>query len=257
MDFKGKTVVVTGGASGIGKATALAFAEAGAGVCIIDNNEVRAQAVVDHHTSIKFVLADVSDSLSVASAARMLNPVDILVSNAGIEYNNDGNVLTMNPQRLRRILEVNLWGAINCVRAFVPHMARGGKVVIVSSLQASMACLPGTSYQASKAALIGLGRALAIEVARSGINVNMVCPAGVATEGMGAVRAGDAGLDDYRRKCPLGRRAHPKEIAGPIMFLCSELASYITGSVLMVDGGVSAFGMPYPDIPRVENDPDA
>lgn len=258
MNFKDKTAVVTGGGSGIGKATALAFAEAGANVLILDINEKAAQAVVNQHSNIKFALVDVSDALMVASVAAKIGAVDILVSNAGIEFNNDGSVLTMSSNKLHRILDVNLWGAVHCARAFVPEMPKGGKVVMVSSLQAFMACHPGTSYQASKAALIGLGQALAIEVARKGINVNVVCPGGVATEGMGAVRAGDSGIDDFRRNCPLGRRATPDEIAKPIMFLCSEWASYITGSAMIVDGGHSAMGMPYAGpVVRVEGDPDA
>jgi NAD(P)-dependent dehydrogenase (short-subunit alcohol dehydrogenase family) len=137
-------------------------------------------------------------------------------------------------------------------------MSAGGKVVFVSSLQASMACLPGTSYQASKAALIGLAKALAVELAPKGINVNAICPAGVATEGMGAVRAGDGGLDDYRRHNPVGRRAWPDEIAYPILFLCSDWAKYLVGASLIVDGGMSSLGMPYVGPARsVPNDPDA
>lgn len=258
MNFEGKTVVVTGGGSGIGRATALAFAKAGARVYILDSDPVRANAVAQKYEHIDYVQSvDVSSDAEVKSFAQAVGPIDVLVSNAGIEFNDKGSLLEMSPTLLKRIVDVNLWGAVNCARAFVPSMRPGGRVVFVSSVQAFAVCQPGTSYQASKAALIGLAKGLAIEVARKGINVNVVCPGGVATEGMGAVRAGDSGLDDYRRHCMLGRRACPDEIAGPILFLCSDAASYMTGSVLVVDGGVSAMGMPYSGpVEYVDNDPD-
>lgn len=259
LDFKGRKVVVTGGGSGIGKATTLAFAHAGAEVIILDVNEGLGRAVRALSDNIGFAHVDVSDPFAVGKCAERIGPIDILVSNAGIEYNDAGNLLTMDEERLHHILDVNLMGAINCARAFVPRMKPHGRVVFVSSTQAFAACLPGTSYQASKAGLIGVAKALAIEVARMDINVNVICPGGVATEGMGAVRAGDSeeGLNDYRRRCMLGRRARPEEIAGPILFLCSHMASYITGEVMVVDGGCSAMGMPYAGpLVYAEHDPD-
>jgi len=249
IGFAGKIVVVTGGASGIGRATALAFAERGATVVVVDVDETRGATLVDGVLPIEFLKADVSNALEVQSVlegilGRYGRPADILVSNAGIEDNRVGNLLTMPEDVLRRILDVNLYGAINCARVFVPAMPDGSKVVFVSSLQAFMACLPGTSYQASKAGLIGITKALAIELGPRRINVNVICPGGVATEGMGAARGNDLGLDDYRRHNPLGRRARPEEMALPILFLCSEWASYMTGQIVQVDGGMSAMGMP-------------
>jgi NAD(P)-dependent dehydrogenase (short-subunit alcohol dehydrogenase family) len=253
FDFTGKKVVVTGGLSGIGRATALAFAESNAEVYVLDITHT----ALSLHPNIQIMLVDVADEKNVLDTAKNIGAIDILVSNAGIEYNDVGNLVSMPRRKLDRILEVNLGGAINCVRAFMPKMHKGGRVVFVSSTQAFMACHPGTSYQASKAGLIGLAKGLAIEYARLGINVNVICPGGVATEGMGAVRAGDSGLDDFKRHCPIGRRAHPHEIAKPILFLCSEWASYITGATLVVDGGVSSLGMPYPPLGApVDNDPD-
>jgi 3-oxoacyl-[acyl-carrier protein] reductase len=249
IGFAGKIVVVTGGASGIGRATALAFAECGANVAVVDVDEERGEALVDGAQRIEFFKADVAIVHEVQSVLEGVlgkygRPADILVSNAGIENNQVGSLLTMPEDVLRRILDVNLYGAINCARVFVPAMPDGSKVVFVSSLQAFMACLPGTSYQASKAGLIGIAKALAIELGPRRINVNVICPGGVATEGMGAVRAGESGLDDYRRHNPLGRRARPEEMALPILFLCSEWASYMTGQIVQVDGGMSAMGMP-------------
>jgi NAD(P)-dependent dehydrogenase (short-subunit alcohol dehydrogenase family) len=249
INFGDKLVVVTGGVSGIGKATALAFAAHGARVAILDVNERLGAAVANENSEIEFFRADVSSPREMQAAAdsvlaRYGRPADILVSNAGVEDNRSGNLLTMPEDVLRKIIEVNLYGGINSARAFAPAMPDGGKIVFVSSLQAFMVSLPGTSYQASKAGLIGVAKALAVELGPRRINVNVICPGGVATEGMGAVRAGDNRLDDFRRHNPLGRRARSEEIAYPILFLCSEWASYMTGQIVQVDGGTSAMSMP-------------
>jgi NAD(P)-dependent dehydrogenase (short-subunit alcohol dehydrogenase family) len=249
ISFRDKIVVVTGGASGIGQATAFAFAAHGARVAVLDVDESLGAADVNGSSEIDFFQADVSNPREMQAVAdgvlrRYGRPADILVSNAGIEDNRSGNLLTMPDAVLRKIVEVNLYGGINSARAFAPAMPDGGKIVFVSSLQAFMVSLPGTSYQASKAGLIGVAKALAVELGPRRINVNVICPGGVATEGMGAVRAGDNGLDDFRRNTPLGRRARSEEIAYPILFLCSEWASYMTGQIVQVDGGKSAMGMP-------------
>ena len=113
-----------------------------------------------------------------------------------------------------------------------------GSIVNITSIQGIAAHHPGTSYQASKSGLIGLTKSLAIELAEHKIRVNAIAPGAIATEGMGRIRAGEVGvLDAYRRRIPLGRRGDPMEIARPAAFLCSDDASYITGQVLVVDGG--------------------
>ncbi|MDO8492450.1 MAG: SDR family oxidoreductase [bacterium] len=269
INFEGKNVVVTGGCSGIGKATAIAFAEHGAKVFILDVNEEAGSKIALSGSNVHFIRTDVSKPEEVEAAYREIgSPVDILISNAGIEFNDVGNLVNMPMDKLMRIIEVNYFGAIHCVRTFMSDMPQGGKVVFVSSQQAFSACLPGTSYQSTKNALIGLMRALAIEYARKGINVNAICPGGVATEGMGGARSAsmeggasageNEGLTAFRRLCPMGRRAWPREIALPILFLCSPWASYMTGQILHVDGGMSSVGMPrLGEVPLVDNDPDA
>lgn len=262
ISFRDKIVVVTGGASGIGKATALAFAEHGARVAVLDVDEKPGSSFADDKREIDCFRADVSNPSDMQAVADELRtrygrPVDILVSNAGIEDNRSGNLLTMPDPVLRKIVEVNLFGGINTARAFAPTMPDGSKIVFVSSLQAFMVSLPGTSYQASKAGLIGVAKALAVELGPRRINVNVICPGGVATEGMGAVRSGEGGLDEFRRHTPLGRRARSEEIAYPILFLCSEWASYMTGQIVQVDGGKSAMGMLRPGPVSVSpDDPD-
>jgi NAD(P)-dependent dehydrogenase (short-subunit alcohol dehydrogenase family) len=246
LDFSGKIVIVTGAASGIGKAVALAFAKQKAKVVLVDINATGglaiSKAIEEMGGNSIFIQADVAqlsdDERMIETVLEKLGKPDIFVNNAGIEFNDLGNLITMPYSDLKRILDVNLFGYIHCARSIVPHMKNGGKIVSVSSIQGLAAHLPGTSYQASKSAILGLTRALAIELAPRNINVNAVAPGAIATEGMGAVRSGESDIiDRYRRRIPKGRRGLPEEVAGPILFLCSDMANYITGATLVVDGG--------------------
>ena len=263
FNFKGQVVVVTGGASGIGRATAEKFNQAGARVVLVDKDLARGK-LVSKALDADFACVDVSNVRQIEKMARniqaVLGKVNILVNNAGIEYNDRGNILTMPMKDLRRIFEVNLMGYINMVRALVPLMDSGGRIINVSSVQGLTAHLPGTSYQAAKSGILGLTRALAIELAPREITVNTIVPGAIKTEGMGAVRAkGSAILDPYRRRIPLGRRGHADEVAGPILFLASDLASYITGTTLVVDGGYLISitpDLPEQPTPRSRRDPD-
>jgi NAD(P)-dependent dehydrogenase (short-subunit alcohol dehydrogenase family) len=264
-------VIVTGAASGIGKATAHAFAKHGASVVLVDINakkgrEASGEINKNGHRSV-FFEADVSKpdhtDRMAEKAMKEFGKIDILVNNAGIELNDAGNILEMPYDKLDRILKVNLYGCINCARSVIPRIrerGKGGKVVNVGSIQGFTAELPGTSYQASKSGIIGLTRTLAIELAPYGINVNAVEPGAVKTEGMGFVKDDKSGIiDGYRRRIPLGRRGRPEEIADSILFLCSDHATYITGTVLVVDGGYSIDITPdslKPDKPPAKDDPD-
>lgn len=249
MNFKDKVVVVTGAASGIGKATARAFAENGASVAVVDINREKGEIFARYlrgggYESI-FVRTDVSKPYQTDKMAekifRTWGKIDILVNNAGIEFNDKGNIINMPFKYLKRTLDVNLYGYMNCARSVVPDMQKrrqGGKIVNVSSLQGLGSDFPGTSYQVSKAGILGLTRALALELAKYKINVNAVAPGAIATEGMGAMRGDEAGsLNPYKRRIPWGVRGRPEDVAGPIMFLCSEHSRYMTGSVLTIDGG--------------------
>jgi len=245
LDFTGKVAIVTGAASGIGKATARAYAESGAQVALVDVDKTKglevARSIDSSLKNVLFCHTDVSSETETLQMARQVfqtfGRIDILVNNAGIECDTEGNLIEMSSVTLKRIVDVNLFGYINCARSVVPHLQRGGRIVNVSSVQGLGALAPGTSYQVSKAGVLGLTHALAIELSAKGITVNTVAPGAIATEGMGAISAGSDILDSFRKRIPVGRRGRPEEVANAILFLTSEFASYITGVILPVDGG--------------------
>lgn len=267
LEFSDKVAVVTGAGSGIGKATALAFAQCGAKVVVADIDYHRGQTTVQEIEELGsetfFVETDISRQVAtevmIEKTLNVFGQINVLVNNAGVEYNESGNLIEMPYNEMRRILDVNLLGALHCVRSVAPEMKPGSNIVNVSSVQAFGTHLPGTSYQASKTGLIGLTHTLAVELGLQGIRVNAVAPGAIKTEGMGHLEADPHTIEIYRRHIPLGRRGHPKEIAAAILFLASDLASYINGAVLVADGGYLANITPdwlIPPRPIVPNDPD-
>lgn len=265
FDYTGYVCVVTGASSGIGKATAQMFLEAGAHVALVDIDPVGTEALVaESNGKALFMQTDVSDPDAAARATsttlERFQKIDILVNCAGIEYNDRGNLLEMPYDDLKRILDVNMMGYIHMARSVVSNMSDGGRVINVSSIQGLAAHHPGTSYQIAKSAILGLTHSLAIELAPREITVNTVAPGAIRTEGMGAVRIGDNTLlDSYRRRIPAGRRGTSTEVAGAILFLVSDLAQYITGTTLVVDGGYLIKLSPNAEgdlIPRHVHDPD-
>jgi 3-oxoacyl-[acyl-carrier protein] reductase len=267
LELNARVAVVTGAASGIGKATANALAGCGARVAIFDLDSTSGAEVSGALEGSLFCPVDVTDPASVDAAVDNVlrtfatDTIDILVNNAGFEDENVGNLVEMPYEILDRILKVNTYGYIHCARSVLPHMARGGRVVNVSSVQALAAIVPGTSYQPSKTAVLGFTNALAVEYGGQGITVNTICPGAIRTEGMGNIPAGDPALDAYRKRIPMGRRGRAEEVAAAILFLCSGMASYITGATIPVDGGYAINGTPDSlartvDVPA-EDDPDS
>lgn len=259
-DFIDKVVVVTGGASGIGRAVTEAFQTHKAKIAFLDKDKERGNKLAQSYDGLSFHYCHLSDPAWIHDTCREieneLGPPDILVNNAGIEYNNVGNIVTMPRHKLENIIEVNLYGYVNMVREIVPLMeqAGGGKIVNVSSLQAYRPVKPGTSYQLTKGAILDLTRVLAFEYGRKNIRINAVVPGAISTEGMGFAREG---VDDIKASTPLGRRGHAVEVAHGILWLCSSGASFCHGTELFIDGGASCgnenYGVPDPPVP---NDPD-
>jgi NAD(P)-dependent dehydrogenase (short-subunit alcohol dehydrogenase family) len=250
MTFAGQTVVITGGASGIGLAAADRFAAAGAHVAILDRNEreLAAAAARLNGNGVRAVAlaADVARSSDVQSAIDRiigeLGRIDVLVNNAGIAFARRIDEYT--EEELDRLLAVNLKGAMLCTRAALPALRRShGSIVSVASMTGLVGQDNGAVYSATKGGLVAMTKSLAIELARDGIRVNCVCPAGVDTplmrEWAGTLPDPQAVLQQQAAMHLVGRMATPDEIADAILFLASSSASFITGIALPVEGGAT------------------
>lgn len=252
MKFDGKTVVVTGGALGIGKATCQLLAERGASVAILDRDEVSGRKVLQEIEreggNALFVAVDVSDLRAVEMAMRSVveqfGRVDSLVVSAGIQRY--GTALTTTQEQWHEVLGVNLVGAWNAARTVIPLLQHGGggTIVNVSSVQA-LATQPNVlAYTVSKHALLGLTRSMAVDFAAQNIRVNAVCPGTVDTPMLKWAASLDqdpeAVIDACNKMHPLGRIAQPREIAEVIAFLAHDNSSFVTGAVWTVDGGLLA-----------------
>ncbi len=255
IDFNGKVAIVTGGAMGIGEATARKFAEAGTSVAILDANRdagAKAAASVAKTSPCEFFACDVSVSAEVEAAVsaviQKFGRLDILVSNAGIQLY--GDAVSTTEADWDRLMNINLKGAFLAAKHAVPHLLKqGGAIVIVGSVQSMTAIANSIAYVTSKHALLGLTRALALDYAQKGIRVNCVCPAAIDTPMLRWAVNLAPNPEEVLRTCDrlhaMGRIGRPEEVADAIVYLASPMASFITGAALLVDGGmlVPAGGM--------------
>jgi 3-oxoacyl-[acyl-carrier protein] reductase len=244
MIFDGRVAIVTGGASGIGRACALEFARGGASVAIVDitgEDAINETTRLIREAGAKVVAfhADVGDygkaERIVSETRTRLGGCDILVNAAGI--NEDAPVWRMTETQWERVMTANLKGAFNYVRAVATVMrAQGsGKIVNVASIEAFRGRFGVSNYAASKAGLIGFTRAAAADLGRDGINVNAVAPGFTRTPMV--EKLADEILDAAARASVFGRICEPEEVASVIAFLCTDAARYVTGEVIKVDGG--------------------
>ncbi len=238
LELAGSTALVTGATSGIGRATALALAEAGATVILHGRDRDRGVAVLEQIElsggKARFVTADLGDPEAALRLAQEAGPVDILVNNAGFSW--FGPSEDLDPATLDRLFLSNVESAYLLTAALAPGMVdRGhGAIVNLSSMAASVGLAGGAAYSATKAALTAMTRAWAAEYSPAGVRVNAVAPGPIYT-----------GADVYRiaalgKTTLLGHAAQPEDIAATIEFLVSPRARYITGAVFPVDGGRTA-----------------
>lgn len=244
MRVADKVALVTGAGKGIGEAIALRLAEEGADVVVNDidrgSAEATAEAVRAKGRRATVAIGDVSKfdevQAMVDEATNALGRIDILVNNAGIFI--DKSIFRMEPQDFERVLRINLFGPWNFIKCVVPGMRerRYGKIVNISSR--AMLGNPGQSnYSASKAGLVGMTRALALELGKFNINVNAVAPGAVMTDLLR--QTSEENIQRMLANTPLGRIGDPVDIANAVLFLASDEASYITGQTLIVCGGRS------------------
>ena len=249
MRFDGKSVVVTGGAMGIGRAACELFAERGASVLIVDWDEnagsETCESIEKNGGRAMFRQANVSDfqqvSSAVEEAASTFGSLNSLVVSAGIQRY--GTALTTDDEQWDEVLNVNLKGAWNAARACLPHILKNrGSIVNVSSVQALASQQNVLAYTVSKHGLIGLTRSMAMDFAKQGVRVNAVCPGTVDTPMLQWAASLDPNPQSVYDACdamhPLGRIAQPREIAEVALFLAHESSSFVTGSVWTADGGL-------------------
>ncbi len=241
-----KRVLITGGASGIGAATAARFAEEGSRVAVLDLDEARCRRVAEAIPGRAATLvADVADPRAVGAAFERLDilfgGLDVLVNNAGVSIRHP--VLDITDAEWRRVIDVNLSGAFRVAQQAARRMkdAGGGVILNMGSTNGLMGYPYYADYNASKAAVIELTRSMALELAPS-VRVNAVCPGYIMTPMQQAEYTAEM-IDAVNAKIPLRRHGRPEEVAALFAFLASDEASYITGQAYIIDGGEIAGGL--------------
>lgn len=249
--LKDKRVLITGGASGIGAATAARFLEEGSRVCVLDRDEKGCEHIRHELGGLgEAIIADVTDLMQVeaafAEAIRLMDGVDVLINNAGISIRH--KFLEITPEEWEKIIAVNLTGMFYVAQTAARHMwerfspERGGGVILqTASTNGVMGYPYYADYNATKAGVIELTRSMALELAPK-VRVCAVAPGYVLTP-MQRAEYSDAMLEEVNAKIPLRRHAKPEEIAGLFAYLASDDAAYVTGQVFTMDGGETAGGL--------------
>jgi 3-oxoacyl-[acyl-carrier protein] reductase len=250
MRLKDKVALITGGAAGIGKATAERFTEEGAKVIIWDVNELAGQALAEElGVNCVFHKVNITDRQSVQEWVDQIiaefGRIDILVNNAGIlrdatlvKVKNGELVKQMPEEVFDQVISVNLKGVFNCTQAVAPHLINQGDGVILNAT--SVVALDGnfgqTNYIAAKAGVVGMTKVWARELGRYNVRVNAIAPGAIMTDMLRMLP--ESQITELKKHQPLGRFGEPVEVANAYLFLASDEASFISGTVLRVDGGL-------------------
>lgn len=250
MRLKDKVTLITGGASGIGKAAAETFAREGAKVVICDVNEEAGRALVAQlGNDATFYKVNVADRQEVQAwvddVIARYGRVDVLINNAGVTRDGlfvkmkDGELVKqMEEAAFDLVMDINLKGVFNCAQAVAPYMIKqgGGVILNVSSVVGLYGNFGQTNYVATKSGVIGMTKVWARELGRAGIRVNAIAPGFIATEMV--QKMPEKVLDDMKAKTPLGRLGKPEDIANAFLWLASDEASFVHGATISVDGGI-------------------
>ena len=244
--LQGKLALVTGAAQGNGRSIALGLADAGADVIATDVNfegarQTAADIAATGRKSWAYALDVADDAACQALAARVAaeaGAVSVLVNNAGILLRDSINDADRVKQHWDRTMRVNADGPFNVTRAFLGQLKETrGSVVNIASIQSFVAIANSVAYNAAKGAVKQLTKVLAVELARDGVRVNAIAPGVMATPMTAAIRDRPQVMAHILPHIPMGRVGQPEELVGPTVFLASDLASYVTGAILPVDGG--------------------
>lgn len=249
--LEGKVSIITGAGSGIGRESALLFAQEGSRVVVAEVADAAGRQVVEEIRTAggeaRFVHADVSiredSNRMVRAAEETYGRLDVIFNNAGIFPAEDGSVIETDDETWDRVMRVNLKGVFLCCKAAIPAMLRtgGGSIINTASFVALMgAATPQIAYTASKGGVLAMTREIAIEFARQGIRANALCPGPVDTPLLRELLSDPARRARRMAHIPPGRLARAREIAQAALFLASDESSYVNGATFTVDGGITA-----------------
>ena len=245
----GKVALITGGSKGLGYEMALALSEAGAEIALCSRNESEAKDAANRVSELTGrrsigMACDVTDKSSVeamrAECEKSYGKVDILLNNAGVNVRKPTAELT--EEDWDSVIDISVKGSFFCSQAFMPGMMdrKWGRIVMLGSIMSYVAIAGRAAYASSKSAVLGMTKALALEGAAHGVNVNCLCPGPFETPMNRVLMNDPAAYQAFLAKIPMGRWGQPSELGATIVYLCSEASSFMTGSSLIVDGGWTA-----------------
>ena len=243
--FTGKTVIVTGSSNGIGEGIARRFAEEGANVVLNSRNRADCEEVAKHLDANRILIVEgdvAKPDFAVEIVSKTVDKfgaLDVLVNNAGVA--SMGMLADAKDSEIDRIIDINVKGVLYLSRAAIPELLKTkGNIVNISSVSGLGGDWTLPIYNASKGAVTNLTRSLALQLGSQGVRVNSICPSLTRSDMTAGLTSNDQAMKAIKSRMPLGRAAEPEEIAGPVAFLASDDAVFVTGVNLPVDGGVSA-----------------